>query len=41
MTIVDNNVLSSLAKTERLHLLPALFETVGTPTAVVAELDRG
>lgn len=40
MTIVDNNVLSSLAKIERLHLLPELFETVGTPTAVVAELDR-
>lgn len=40
MTIVDNNVLSALAKIERLQLLPALFDTVGTPTAVIAELDR-
>ena len=40
MTIVDNNVLSALAKIERLSLLPAVFETVGTPTAVITELDR-
>lgn len=40
MTIVDNNVLSALAKIERLALLPAVFDTVGTPTAVIAELDR-
>ena len=40
MAIVDNNVLSALAKIERLALLPAVFENVGTTTSVVAELDR-
>lgn len=40
MTIVDNNVLSALAKIERLALVSDVFETVGTPTAVVTELDR-
>ncbi|WP_202911780.1 hypothetical protein [Natrialba swarupiae] len=40
MTIVDNNVLSALAKIERLSLLPAVLDTIGTPTAVVTELDR-
>lgn len=40
MTIVDNNVLSALAKIERLELLAEVFETVGTPLAVVSELDR-
>ncbi len=40
MTIVDNNVLSAVAKIERTSLLPAVFETVGTPTTVIAELDR-
>ncbi|THE65661.1 hypothetical protein D8Y22_06560 [Salinadaptatus halalkaliphilus] len=40
MTIVDNNVLSAVAKIDRLSLLPAVFDRVGTPTAVVTELDR-
>lgn len=40
MTVVDNNVLSALAKIDRLELLPAVFETVGTPPAVVDELER-
>ncbi|ELY61105.1 hypothetical protein [Natronolimnohabitans innermongolicus] len=39
MTIVDS-VLSAVAKIERLSLFPTVFEVVGTPTAVVAELDR-
>ncbi|WP_206335660.1 hypothetical protein [Natronolimnobius sp. AArcel1] len=40
MTIVDNNVLSALAKIERCSLLAEVFETVGTPTGVIGELDR-
>lgn len=40
MTVVDNNILSALAKIENLDLLPSLFETVGTPVAVVDELNR-
>lgn len=40
MTIVDNNVLSAVAKIERLALFPAVFDSVATPPAVVAELDR-
>ena len=40
MTLVDNNVLSSLAKIDRLELLPSVFETVETPSSVVDELDR-
>jgi predicted nucleic acid-binding protein len=40
MTIVDNNILSALAKIERLELLARLFETVGTPVAVIDELYR-
>jgi predicted nucleic acid-binding protein len=40
MTIVDNNILSALAKVERLDLLPAVFDSVGTPPSVVDELDR-
>lgn len=40
MTIVDNNVLSALAKIDRLEMLPALFSTVGTPLSVIDELDR-
>lgn len=40
MTIVDNNVLSAMAKIERLEVLPNVFDTVATPTAVVTELDR-
>jgi len=37
---VDNNVLSALARIERLELLPTVFEDVVTPSAVVDELDR-
>lgn len=40
MTVVDNNVLSALAKIDRLELLPTVFGTVGTPPAVLDELDR-
>lgn len=40
MTLVDNNILSALAKIERLELLPGIFETVGTPVAVIDELHR-
>jgi predicted nucleic acid-binding protein len=40
MVLVDNNVLSALAKIERLELLPVVFEDVVTPSAVVDELDR-
>lgn len=38
--LVDNNILSSLAKIERLELLPALFEQVGTVPSVLDELHR-
>ena len=40
MALVDNNILSSLAKIDRLDLLPSVFETVGTPPSVIDELDR-
>lgn len=40
MVLVDNNVLSALAKIERLELLPAVFHAVTTPSAVVDELNR-
>lgn len=40
MTIVDNNVLSALAKIERLEFLREVFEDVATPIAVVDELRR-
>lgn len=40
MVIVDNNVLSSLAKIQRLELLPGLFDSVGTVPAVFDELHR-
>ena len=40
MTIVDNNILSAVAKVERLELLPAIFDTVGVPPSVIDELDR-
>lgn len=39
MSVVDNNVLSALAKVERLELLPAVFEDVRTVSGVVEELD--
>lgn len=40
MVVVDNNVLSSLAKIEQLELLPDLFEEVGTVPSVLDELHR-
>jgi predicted nucleic acid-binding protein len=40
MALVDNNILSSLAKIDRLDLLPSVFETVKTPPSVIDELDR-
>lgn len=40
MTVVDNNILSALAKIEQLELLPAVFDTIGTPVAVLDELHR-
>ena len=39
MTVVDNNVLSALAKAEVLDLLPATFDAVATTPGVVEELD--
>lgn len=38
MTLVDNNVLSSLAKIDRLALLDATFDDVATTPAVLDEL---
>ncbi|GGN24146.1 hypothetical protein [Halarchaeum nitratireducens] len=38
--LVDNNILSPLAKIERLELLPALFDQVGTVPSVLDELHR-
>lgn len=40
MVIVDNNVLSSLAKIERLGLLPEIFDEVTTVSSVFDELHR-
>ncbi|WP_233357414.1 hypothetical protein [Halococcoides cellulosivorans] len=40
MTLVDNNVCSSLAKIDRLELLPTVFESVATTPAVVEEFHR-
>ena len=40
MALVDNNILSSLAKIDRLDLLQSVFETVKTPPSVIGELDR-
>lgn len=40
MVIVDNNVLSSLAKIERLALLPAVFDDVATVSSIFDELHR-
>lgn len=39
MSVVDTNVLSALAKVERLDLLPAVFDEVATVSSVVEELD--
>lgn len=39
MTIVDNNVLSALAKVDRFELLPAVFDEVATTPGVIEELD--
>lgn len=40
MAIVDNTILSSLAKIDRLALLSSVFETVETIPSVIDELDR-
>ena len=40
MILVDNNVLSSVAKIDRLDLLSSHFDTVATTTGVVEELNR-
>lgn len=40
MAVVDNNVLSALAKIDRLSIVPACFDAPGTPTAVLEELRR-
>lgn len=40
MVVVDNNVLSSLAKIERLALLPRIFDEVATVPSVFDELHR-
>ncbi len=40
MVVVDNNVLSSLAKIECLELLPQLFDSVGTVASVFDELHQ-
>lgn len=40
MTLVDNNVLSSLAKIDRLSLLDEVFDRVATTTSVRDELHR-
>ncbi|MEZ3163831.1 hypothetical protein ABNG03_03800 [Halorubrum sp. RMP-47] len=40
MAFVENNVLSSLAKIDRLDLLRSVFGTVQTPLSVIDELDR-
>lgn len=40
MVLVDNNVLSALAKVDRLQLLDAVFEEVVTTTSVIDELHR-
>lgn len=38
--IVDNNILSALAKMERLNLLNQLFDEVSTTTSVIEEVHR-
>lgn len=40
MAIVDNNILSSLAKIERLSLLPDLFDEAATVPSVLDELHK-
>jgi len=40
MVIVDNNVLSSLAKIDRLALLPEVFDDVATVSSVFDELHQ-
>jgi len=40
MTLVDNNILSSMAKTDRLGLLESVFESVATTPSVLDELHR-
>lgn len=41
MVVVDNNILSSLAKIERLELLNQVFDQVSTTPSVIEELHRG
>lgn len=40
MAVVDANILSSLAKVQRLDLLPALFGALSTPPEVMQELQH-
>jgi predicted nucleic acid-binding protein len=40
MVVVDNNILSSLAKIDRLELLPDVFEQPGTVPSVIQELHH-
>ncbi len=40
MVIVDNNILSALAKIDRLALLPKCFEEVSAPVSVFDELAK-
>ncbi|WP_208023558.1 hypothetical protein [Halorussus pelagicus] len=40
MVVVDNNILSSLAKIERVGLLPEVFDEVATVSSVFDELHR-
>lgn len=40
MVVVDNNVLSSLAKIQQLDYLPALSDDVGTVSSVFDELHQ-
>lgn len=40
MVVVDNNILSALAKIERLHYLPDVFAEVSAPVSVFEELAK-
>lgn len=41
MVVVDNNILSSLSKIDRLELLNQVFDRVSTTPSVIEELHRG
>jgi predicted nucleic acid-binding protein len=41
MVVVDNNILSSLSKVDRLELLNHIFDQVSTTPSVIEELHRG